>query len=64
MMMPQQIQMPPMPPGLSMHNFMPRMSSISSTVCLQSFVLAPMPGLPFMGPPIGFPRMAFNGPRF
>lgn len=50
MMMPQQIQMPPMPAGLSMPNFVPP---------------PPMPGLPpFMVPPAGFPQMAFNGPRF
>jgi len=48
MMMPQQMQMPPMPAGLSMANFMP----------------PPMGGLPFMAPPTGFPPMAFNGPRF
>ncbi|CAF0761312.1 unnamed protein product [Rotaria sordida] len=48
-MMPQQIQMPPMPAGLSMANFMP----------------PPMPpGLSFMVPPTGFSPMAFNGPRF
>ncbi|CAF0782324.1 unnamed protein product [Rotaria sp. Silwood1] len=48
MMMPQQIQMPPMPAGLPMTNFIP----------------PPMPGLPFIVPPTGFPPMAFNGPRF
>jgi len=46
---PPQIQMPPMPAGIPMPNFMP----------------PPMPGVPFMGPPpVGFPPMAFNGPRF
>jgi hypothetical protein len=48
MMMPQQLQMPPMPAGLSMANFMP----------------PPMAGLPFMAPPPGFPPMAFSGPRY
>lgn len=49
MMMPQQIQMPPMPAGLAMPNFVPPPS---------------MPGLPFMVPPAGFPQMSFNAPRF
>ncbi|CAF0954682.1 unnamed protein product [Rotaria sordida] len=48
MMMPQQMQMPPMPAGLSMANF----------------VRPPMGGLPFMAPAAGFPPMGFNGPRF
>ncbi|CAF0791706.1 unnamed protein product [Adineta steineri] len=48
MMMPQQMQMPPMPVGLSMANFMP----------------PSMANLPFMAPPTGFPPMVFNGPRF
>ncbi|CAF1175393.1 unnamed protein product [Rotaria sp. Silwood1] len=48
MMMPQQMQMPPMPAGLSMANF----------------VRPPMGGLPFMAPPAGFPPMGYNGPRF
>jgi len=47
-MMPQQIQMPPMPAGFSMANFMP----------------PPMAGLQFMAPPPGFPPMGFNGPHY
>jgi hypothetical protein len=48
MMMPQQMQMQPMPAGLSMANFVP----------------PPMAGLSFMAPPTGFPSMVFNGQRF
>ncbi|CAF3981847.1 unnamed protein product [Rotaria magnacalcarata] len=44
-MMPQQMQMPPMPSGLSMANFM----------------RPTMGGLPFMVQPAGFPPMGFNG---
>ncbi|CAF1461844.1 unnamed protein product [Rotaria magnacalcarata] len=43
-----QMMMPPMPSGHPMANFIP----------------PPMPGLPFMVPPAGFPPMAFNGQRF
>ncbi|UJR13628.1 hypothetical protein I4U23_000641 [Adineta vaga] len=48
MMMPQQMQMPPLPAGLSMGNF----------------VRPPIGSMPFLAPPPGFPPMGFNGPRF
>ena len=71
MMMPQQIQMPPMPAGLSMPNFAPRKldqihrSMLKRNLSFFFFIAPPMPGLPpFMMPPAGFPQMAYNGPRF
>jgi hypothetical protein len=68
MMMPQQMQMPPMPAGLSMANFVRRMFSIISFIILHLFkiiiCLAPIGGIPFLAPPPTFPPMGFNGPRF
>ncbi len=65
MMMPQQMQMPPMPPGLSIANFVRRMF-LKFIHLFEKFFLysAPMPGMPFMGPPAGFLQMGYNGPRF
>ncbi len=67
MMMPQQLQMPPMPAGLSMANFMPRIFFHLNLFLIRYrkiLFLASMAGLPFMAPPPGFPPMAFTGPRY
>ncbi len=64
-MIPQQMQMPPMPAGLSMANFVRRRFLFFCDLFEKIFCLAPMGGIPFMAPPpAGFPPMGFNGPRF
>ena len=66
MMMPQQMQMPPMPAGLSMANFMPRIFIFffhppsNFEKLLSSF----NGWFTIHGPPPGFPPMPFNGSRF
>ncbi len=64
MMMPQQMQMPPMPAGLSMANFPRRMCFICFDFFEKIFCLAPMGGMSFLAPPPGFTAMGFNGQRF
>lgn len=66
-MMPQQMQMPPMPAGLSMTNFARRMFFFLFSLLKSIYKIiyvAPMGGIPFLAPPPNFTPMAFNGPRF